>query len=134
MSVTRYPLVEDADGRTTVDLGENATEMTALRMAPAETETLLRSGRWLVLGFAVWSGPDREAIEVAISASKRLGSARVAVRPFDDHAEFAVWCPGAPQTTRSPIWLLLRDGEFVASRIGTAAVDEIVSFVERTDE
>jgi hypothetical protein len=134
MSATLFRLIVDASGRTIVDLGEDVDDVTALAMAPAEMETVLRSGRWVVLGFAVWSGPDRAAIDVAIGAAGQLSTARVAVRPFDDFAEFAAWCPGTPETTRSPVWLVLLDGVLIGARSGPTAIDGIVSFVEQAGE
>ena len=57
-----YELVEVSPGRWTVELGADADVLRTLTMAPDEIEPDLRSGRWLILAFALWSAPDHRAI------------------------------------------------------------------------
>jgi len=101
----------------------------SLQMSPSELEPELRVGCWLVLVFAVWSMPDREAIDVAMSAARSFGgSVILGVRPFDEPEEALSWCPKANVPT-SPIWLVFRDSSVVGLTTGTRSVEEVVQLV-----
>lgn len=109
------------------------TRVTALEMGPERLEAKLADGAWLVLGFAVWSGPDRAAIDALCDLGSTLSEqVALGVRPFEDHREFDRWCPLRPATTGSPIWLVLQDGHMVAQRQGTLARDDLAAWVRRT--
>lgn len=109
------------------------TRVTALEMAPERLEAKLADGVWLVLGFAVWSGPDRAAIDALCDLGSALPQqAELGVRPFEDHREFDPWCPLQPPTTGSPIWLVLQDGQMVAQRQGMLARDDLAAWMRRT--
>lgn len=93
-----------------------------LRQAPDALEPELARNRWLVMAWAVWSGPDRRAVQEAIAFAGRMRplqseACRVAIRPFDRAEEFAPWCKvEVPET--GPHWLLLENGRLVEDRIG----------------
>jgi hypothetical protein len=104
----------------------------SLDMAPSSREPMLSEGDWVVLLFAVWSGPDRDAIAAALDAatSFRVG-VRLGVRPFDKHSETGHWCPEWQQTPGSPVWLFFHDGKLVHQEIGLLSTHELVSLAEK---
>lgn len=129
MSLSKYPISPDDQDRYSVDLGTDARFAVPLPVAPAELDTILRSGRWLILCFAVWSGPDRAAIDTALAVGRRSPRFLVGVRPFDSFAEFASWCPQLRETPRSPIWLVLHDGRLTGSLVGGANETDILKLL-----
>jgi hypothetical protein len=108
------------------------TRVIELEMAPGRLETRLTSGDWLVLAFAVWSGPDREAVDLLCDlASAVPQDVALGVRPFLDHHEFDLWCPLRPATCGSPIWIVLRNGNSVAQRHGMFERDDVAAWLSR---
>ncbi|HTS72150.1 MAG TPA: hypothetical protein VMG74_00390 [Gaiellaceae bacterium] len=124
-----YELVPDGKGGWKMDLGVDSRLVDQFAMAPDRLEEILQRGSWLVLAFAVWSGPDLEAVTTAVAVARERTNLKVGIRPFDDFAEFDKWCPTEEQTTRSPIWLLLSDGQVVRRLVGSASIDDVVGFV-----
>jgi hypothetical protein len=103
----------------------------ALPMAPAEVEPELKEGLWLVLVSAIWSGPDRMAIGLALSTVSELGGrARLGIRLFDDEAETRAWFPELPRDAASPVWLLLRDGRLLELRFGSQTASDLRGLLE----
>jgi hypothetical protein len=101
-----------------------------LAMAPSALEEELGAGRWLVLVFAVWSSPDRAAIDLLVEHRDQLRSdLHVGVRPFDSHAELDGWCPTVDERHRSPLWLLLVDGQLEDSRTGAIEAGELLAWL-----
>lgn len=95
----------------------------ALPMAPPKMETMLRLGRWLVLNVAVWSSPDvHDAPLIAEEFARKHPNVRVGIRPFDDHDELHVWCPGAKAVAASPVWLFFLNGVLFAETSGLVEV------------
>ncbi len=99
------------------DAGLSSSEhpLAVLPAHPAALETELFSGRWVVLSSAVWSGPDRLAVEVAARLGARLqGQVLMAVRLFSDDCEHQTWCRGIDVDRdihgMSPIWLFMKEG------------------------
>lgn len=89
-------------------------------MAPSEMEPELKEGVWLVLVAAVWSGPDRMAIQQALTAVKEFGGKlKLGIRLFDEDSETTQWFPDLPQAYASPVWLFLRDGRLVEKHFGS---------------
>lgn len=122
----------------------------ALKAMPGERESELNVGMWLVVAFAVWSGPDFESVRAAIACAKNAGGQfQLGIRPFDDYDEFSTWWPpsqAAPLATKSiaspqrasqrrlristdphatPRWLVLRNGQVIAEEVGTRTVEEL---------
>jgi hypothetical protein len=96
--------------------GKVASYCRAFPMAPCSREAELNNGKWLILAFAVWSGPDVMSIDTALSTAKRLnGNIQVGVRPFNDYAEMKAWSPEAKgrHPGPSPIWLLFQEGRVI---------------------
>jgi uncharacterized protein (TIGR02996 family) len=112
--------------RARLDFGDRGPPilMDLLRPAAESAEPFLLRGRWLVLCHAIWSSPDRETLHrlVALHRMRRL-PVGVAVRPFDAFEEFETWC-AVRETSRSPIWLILEDGELVETVIGVQPPSE----------
>lgn len=97
---------------------------TLLDQAPKALEPFLRTGRWLVLSPAMWSGPDRETEQAWFNHFReqpnfttRDGGLRLATRPFDEPDEFAAWC-SVPNPMHGPHWIELEDGRLVSHRRG----------------
>lgn len=110
-----------------------------LRRAPGRLETFLQDGKWLVLAYAIWSGPDVSVARRFVAAmqsdfihSFHSRGIRVAVRPFDHEKEFATWCP--MQAIQSPLWISLRAGSLVEHRIGLDLPDELRSEPEDPED
>jgi len=97
----------------------------SLRMAPAEPEPMLNTGLWLILTFAIWSVPDRDAIASAMAVVRSLeGAVQLGVRPYDDPKEALTWMPEA-NVTGSPVWLVMKNGQLVEREIGTRSAEEL---------
>ena len=92
--------------------------MDILSPAPVGVEPFLQQGRWLILCWAVWSGPDRTAAHLLgiLHRTRRL-PIQVAIRAFDHHSEFSSWCPVSSQF-QSPLWLTLENGLLVDEQVG----------------
>ena len=117
--------IEARDGRYSIRFDE-ATDIVGLTMAPSELEPALAHGQWLVLVFAVWSTPDRAAIEDLVASCADAGPGwRIGVRPFDAHDELQSWCPEASERHGSPLWLVLKGGRLVAERVGVLGSGEL---------
>ena len=102
-----------------------------LEMAPDGREPELNSGDWLVLLFAVWSGPDLDCIRAVLDAAGLIGrSVSVGIRPYDDSSEARTWIPEVQELRGSPIWVLIRDGAIRWIDVGRLTVDEIVGMVK----
>jgi uncharacterized protein (TIGR02996 family) len=100
-------------------------ERDLLPMSPQQLEPQLATGRWLVIAWAIWSAPDRAAISQALTPRWSL---RVALRPFDDFAEFKTWCD-LPDNTLSPLWLRLDNGKLTRYHARVNSPDELAEFL-----
>lgn len=124
-----------------------------LWMAPEARETILNSGNWLILVFAIWNANDYPAITHAVVAMKELqGAVKLGVRPFELENEFQTWSTWAPKETSlvsleatgtstertltirgqqgaTPIWMCLREGELIACHCGMLNNPEIHALV-----
>jgi uncharacterized protein (TIGR02996 family) len=110
--------------------GNPRIELELLRLAPPRCERLLMTGQWLVLAWAIWSGPDRGTLlRLASRLMFRHCPTGVAVRPFDDHKEFVPWC-GNLETLASPVWLRFSDGQLIWQHTGLNPPDEFRSLWE----
>jgi hypothetical protein len=114
-----YSVRAAPDGRYEVMLKGEPTYCKALPGTPSELRQELDRGLWLVLLFAVWSGPDREAVQTALSVVKQFdGKVQLGLRPFDRHEEITALWPDVKERFGSPIWLVLRDGELLEQHVG----------------
>lgn len=101
-------------------------KIVALQMAPSASEPELSRGTWLVLVFAVWSGPDIGQIRVLLDIAEHSQSPLLyAARPFDDRTELVRWCPDARETWSSPVWLVLANGRLLGQIEGVRRSDEL---------
>jgi uncharacterized protein (TIGR02996 family) len=106
--------------RARVDHGDSGPPvlMDLLRQAPTSMELFLQQGRWLILCWSVWSGPDRTAAHLlGLLHRRRRLPIQVAIRAFDDHAEFSTWCP-VRSRFQSPVWLILENGQLAYEAVG----------------
>ncbi len=100
-------------------------------MAPSSRERELNCGNWIVLAFAVWSGPDIAAIDTALVAAKRFnGKIQLGIRPFDQYTEMKTWCPEARVSYQSPIWLLFQEGQLVAEFHGPQSQEQLIEIIQ----
>jgi hypothetical protein len=96
--------------------GKAASYCHAFPMAPCSKEPELNSGRWFILVFAVWSGPDVMSVDTVLSTAERVnGDIQFGIRPFNEYAEMKAWCPEAKGSHPgpSPIWLLFQEGRVI---------------------
>lgn len=73
-----------------------------LEMAPKVIEERLKTGLWLILVAAIWSGPDLREIDRAVRFAARRTDVMVGIRRFNDSAETAAWLPEVPVTPGEP--------------------------------
>jgi|SRR5687768_5113997 len=105
----------------------------ALPMRPQEMETELHVGFWLVLLIAVWSVPDRTAIQQALDAVKPYeGAVKLGIRPFDKHEEISGWISGVKERWASPILLMLHNGRVLDEKVGVLKQEDITRMIQRT--
>jgi hypothetical protein len=114
----------------------------ALNMAPDSIEPEMKSGLWLIVVFPVWSSPVRHSVRAALACAKDYGGKfQLGVRPYDYYEEIFKWWPGgkvpsegdqllvawdeprrelhiSTDSSSSPIWLILRDGQVVNQGAG----------------
>jgi len=103
-----------------------------LATAPNEREPELNEGRWLILLYAAWSGPDRRAITVALSVVQEFhGDVQLGIRQFSDHDEFRKLHPKVKERWRSPVWLILEDGRVREELAGFREHGELKVALER---
>jgi uncharacterized protein (TIGR02996 family) len=123
-TLSRSPRPPGIRLRARVDHGESGPPilLDLLRSSPLRMESFLLRGRWLILCWAVWSGPDRTAVHLlgTFHRTRKLPG-DVAVRAFDEHAEFSTWCT-VQERFRSPIWLVFKDGELIDEVVGLEPV------------
>jgi uncharacterized protein (TIGR02996 family) len=100
-----------------------------LPQSPQSREAYLDVGRWLILCPAVWSGPDRQtetaflrAFLTDVEEATQQRDVQLAIRRFDDSAEFGRWCP-VPNAFSSPHWIELRNGRISHHRSGLELPD-----------
>ncbi len=110
-----YDVRWDGDCYEVVTTG-HPSHFHALPMAPTKIEDALLRGDWLVLCFAVWSGPDIEAIGLAMSELCQYGSVSVGIRPFLEYSETQAWCSEVNSDFGSPMWLFFRDGRLLRQK------------------
>jgi len=85
-----------------------------------------------VLVFAVWSVPDREAVQTALSAVKSFGgSVQLGLRAFDRHEEVEALWPHVKESYGSPIWLILRDGKLLEEHVGAFSRRVVTDWLRR---
>jgi uncharacterized protein (TIGR02996 family) len=126
LSLRRRPQCVRLRAITSPGWGVHArVERDLLTMAPRQLEPHLATGRWLVIAWAIWSVPDRGAISQALTPRWPV---RVALRPFDDFAEFKTWCD-LPDNTASPLWLRLDNGKLTRYHARVNSPDEIAEFL-----
>lgn len=94
-------------------------------------ESALKTGDWLVLAFAVWSQPDRNAIRTALDTVKDFeGKINLGIRPLEDPTKHR-WCPELQWNGTSPVWLLLKEGELIGQVDGEHPKEELVDIINR---
>lgn len=126
----------------------------ALKMAPEAIESNLKSGKWLVVAFPVWSVPVRHSVRAAMAyAKQQAGKVSLGIRPYDDHEEMSKWWPVADVPVESettvtemndgqrleihiatdgaahPLWLILKDGRVVYQGTGSRSEVELESLM-----
>jgi hypothetical protein len=81
---------------------------------------------------ASWSGTDQLAIPVALRLVKQFeGRIQLGIRKFSGHEEMQTWCPGVREKHRSPIWLILQDGELREELTGHPGEEELTAALRR---
>ncbi len=126
-----YQITRTANGRPSIVLSGEPPYCNTLDAAPSEREPALDAGWWLVVAFAAWSMPDIAAIQTALDVAKHFGGTlQLGLRPFDHPEEHDAWCLGLEEDERSPLWLLLRDGQVRMKRQGILTVDALIGMIE----
>jgi hypothetical protein len=125
-----YRVTRDEAGQPHIALTGEPPYCHALDSAPPAREPELGQGLWLVMAFAVWSGPDTAAVQTALDVAKHFsGKLELGVRPFDDPEECGTWGPGLDEDEHGPLWVLLRDGEVCLKRNGLPGIDELAAAI-----
>jgi hypothetical protein len=151
-------LVFEADelGRSRFVLRDEPDFIVPLEIAPPALENFLSSGKWLVVGVSVWSSHDMKAAGQAMRLIKAFhGFVKLGLRPVDNPNENLPWIPRlvtiAPDsvevsarwddgacsikiqsnTSASPVWVSLSDGELIDLRHGLLDRVEITKILDR---
>ncbi|MBN9561711.1 MAG: hypothetical protein J0H14_13430 [Alphaproteobacteria bacterium] len=126
-----YQITRGSDERPSIALADEPPFCVALDAAPTAREPELDRGWWLVMVFATWSAHDVAAIQTALDVAKHFcGDIKLGLRPFDLAEEHAAWCPTLGDERRSPLWLLLHDGDIRMSRGGLLTTDALIAGIE----
>lgn len=129
-----YRVTRSPDNRLHVELGDEPAYCRALDAGPPAREPELGTGRWLILLFAAWSMSDVAAIQTALDVARRFGGKLVlGLRPFETWEEHDTWMPDLEEDGKTPIWILLRDGEVRMKRSGLFDADALVQEIEAAD-
>jgi uncharacterized protein (TIGR02996 family) len=100
----------------------------ALPPSPSRMEPCLRTGTWLILGYARAGGSDAVAVarfsDYVTRHGGPHGAVNFGVRPYQVASEFRAWCP-IPDAAPGPHWLLLKDGKLAAYSSGGLDADSL---------
>jgi hypothetical protein len=115
-------------------LFENASPFVhALDMAPQAREEKLNQGTWLVMACGIWSATDIKCIEAAVrGAASYDGKVQLGVRPFSKYEEMLNWYPEYGEETRSPLWVMFRDGKTLGHTFGQLSAENLTEFIKKT--
>ena len=101
-------------------------------------EPRLRSGTWLVVVYAVWSGPDLASVYVAMNALRsRAPAVQFGVHGFECPEELLKYHTWRVPPALSPVWLLVVDGSVLDVEFGVrnaGQVDRMVAGMIRRKE
>jgi hypothetical protein len=124
-----------ANGKWKLVFRDECKFVHALEMAPPSREAELDVGSWLIVAFAIWSGPARASVQIALDFAKASGgSFQLGVRPFDDHEELLTWWPSDSRRAcmasivkdnLEPVWLLLREGNTSYQGTGAKSAEQL---------
>jgi hypothetical protein len=145
-----FELRATGNGKLELVLHDEPGYVCALEMAPNVIEPELKSGLWFVVAFPIWSAPVRQCVRSAIDCAKHhRGKFKLGIRPYDYHAEILKWWPGSAldssnellvrtrddgerrevhistDTSKSPVWLVLRDGQVMIQACGIRSKVEV---------
>lgn len=121
-----YRVIRDQDGAPQLILSGEPAYCHALAANATAPEPEIGAGQWLLLAFAVWSGPDVAAVQAALELARSLGGRlHLGLRPYDDPEEMRGWCPGLTLEGNGPFWILLCDGAVRRYRTGLFTADEL---------
>lgn len=121
-----YRVTTAEHGRFAIEFEGEPAYCHALEQAPKAMEGKLANGKWVVLLFPVWSGPDRLSITTALDVAKFYsGRLQVGVRPVDDYSENEQWCSGLAGVYNTPIWLMIQNGTVQEIRTGQHSIDSL---------
>lgn len=128
-----YHVMRSVDGRPYITLQGEPPYCKPLEPAPPVREPELSSGLWLIMAFAAWSKPEIDAVQVALDTARRFGGTlTLGLRPFDDPEKLDAWCPGLGKDVKSPMWVLLDNGEVRLELRGMFTTEALVSAIEAT--
>ncbi len=111
---------------------DEPSNLVALEMAPPDREPELKRCEWLVLAFAIWSGPDQAQIAIASSIAFEFPWLSVGVRPFDEFTEFEHWLP-LPVRFKSPVWVRISSGTDLWHFTRSVTLEEMRDMLLQTD-
>lgn len=128
-----YHVTRTDTGSPRIVLHGEPTYCKAFEAAPSVHDPELRAGQWLVMAFAAWSMPDINAVQAALDAIKHFGGRlSLGLWPFDDTEELRASCPGLKGEEKSPVWVLLSDGQVRFKHQGALTTEALVSAIEAT--
>lgn len=114
-----------------IELVGEAPNCHPLPMSPNHREPELATGSWVIVSVALWSGPDRACIQVALNAVRNLvGSIELGLRMFNDFSEFDTWYPELTNRTTSPVWVFIKEGILMGHHSGLLNETQLQAMIE----
>jgi hypothetical protein len=96
-------------------------------------EKLCKRGVWLFYNWALWSAPDQAGIGLALEIARAFsGRINLAIRPFDEFAELAIFEPAVPERFVSPVWVVLINGRVHWYVSGLLEAKALIGRIEET--
>lgn len=127
-----YTIVKSGSRYKLTLIGDHP-QVHVVEMKPVGLEPLLRQNCWLVLLVAVWSGPDRKALELILDPTVAWPTwINIAVRLFDEEGEASTWCPTITTVTSSPIWVFMKGGRPLGHLVGIRTAKQLCRWLEST--
>jgi hypothetical protein len=127
---TRMELYSQKLESDTVFTANNAPSFVhVLGRASSQPEVRLKTGTWLVLAFNPASIRDVASIKTALGVGD-CSVFSLGLLPFSAFSEIETWHHELEYHS-SPIWIIIRDGRFVAERHGSLTESQFKEFITK---
>ena len=122
------------NGELHLTMTRKPENLVLLDSQPEEIEPELKTGRWLILEYAVINVQDASMLQLTGTISQRFsGLCRVAIRPTKNFDDIPKWLPHSELEYEGyhPVWFAMENGKVLAVTGYSKSEREIRQFVEK---